>query len=229
MNEREKCPTCGTSYKHYFDYGKGCSAIGKHDPWHDAPQPAAPTPTINTPIVVMKSVTPNDSKPPLHYHVEPPLEPGEFFMTRGDGVQERCRYVGQSVTIPWSVASSEPPEKRDPAVESADELAKAAFALGKLRGKYEASEELGRDVIDRDDALLIADECPAEDCRCYERIKTFKAVRGEGPGDERAALLKTIVSQAREIAILRSELESEQEHISRLCAELRDAEARAKT
>jgi hypothetical protein len=31
-----------------------------------------------------------------------PLEPGEFWITRGDGVQERCRYVGQSITIPWT-------------------------------------------------------------------------------------------------------------------------------
>ena len=34
----------------------------------------------------------------------PPLEPGEFWITRGDGVQERCRYVGQSITIPSAPA-----------------------------------------------------------------------------------------------------------------------------
>lgn len=31
---------------------------------------------------------------------EAPLAPGEFWITNGNGTRERCRYVGQSITVP---------------------------------------------------------------------------------------------------------------------------------
>jgi len=42
MNEREKCPTCGSGFRLIRNYPYGEGAKNCKDPWHDAPQPAAP-------------------------------------------------------------------------------------------------------------------------------------------------------------------------------------------
>ena len=48
MNEREKCPTCGSPDKKQT-LGL-CAVVGRFpDHWHDAPQPAAPTPASEGP------------------------------------------------------------------------------------------------------------------------------------------------------------------------------------
>lgn len=74
---------------------------------------------------------------------ERPLEPGEFYITRGDGVQERCRYVGQSVTIPWGGATpGQCPTQWD--------------RIRELRAKFHKEHMLSKDESDEFDRLLEA-------------------------------------------------------------------------
>ena len=163
MNEREKCPRCGSPDKRTFSAlshnpGQRCSiAFKNYHPWHDAPEAAA-----------------SDKCPDCH---NLPNEPAMSWRSCENSIHR-----GASV-------ANERPQKRDPAVESADELAKAAFALGKLSGKHEAREGLGDERAADDMALdfIQNNRCGIEvDSPSYRNLVKLlaRAALSRGAGSE---------------------------------------------
>ena len=81
MNEREKCPMCGSSVKairhckfrrevaeaglHYFVSDPHATCEPCAHPWHDAPQPAAEPIALSPSEVVLRDPTPNELESPL--------------------------------------------------------------------------------------------------------------------------------------------------------------------